>query len=81
LKPLVRSIKLVLFDRGFYDKELILTLSKSEYPYLIFVPKNSKVQKELAQMVDAEKKKISYQFEVNKNKTVIRGETTMALLR
>lgn len=81
LKPLVRSIKLILFDRGFYDKELMLTLSKSEYPYLIFVPKNSKVQKELAQMVESEKKTINYQFKLNKNKTVIRGETTMALLR
>jgi hypothetical protein len=82
VKPLVRSIKLILFDRGFYSKELMLTLSNAEeYPYLIFVPKNSKVQKELAQMIEAEKKKINYQFELNKNKTVIRGETTLALLR
>ncbi len=81
VKPLVRSIKLILFDRGFYSKELMLTLSNTYYPYLIFVPKNSKVKKELAQMVKDEKKTINYQFKLNKNKTVIRGETTLALLR
>ncbi len=59
VKPLVRSIKLILFDRGFYSEELMLTLSIAEHSYLIFVPKNSKVQKELAQMVQAEKKRLT----------------------
>lgn len=81
IKPLVRSIKLTLFDRGFYSKELMLTLSNTDYPYLIFVPKNKKVQKELAQMVDGEKKTIQYHFKLNKDKTVIRGETTLAFLK
>ena len=81
VKPLVNSIKLILFDRGFYSKELMLTLNKACYPYLIFVPKNSKVRKELNQMADSEKKKIQYPLKLNKNKTVIRGETTLALLK
>ncbi|MDP2789101.1 MAG: transposase [bacterium] len=81
VKPLVNSIKLILFDRGFYSKELMLTLNKACYPYLIFVPKNSKVRKELNQMANSDKKKIQYPFKLNKNKTVIRGETTLALLK
>ena len=81
IKPLIRSIKLILFDRGFYSKELMLTLSNTGYPYLIFVPKNKKVQKELARMGDGEKKKIHYQFKLNKDKTVICGETTLAFLK
>ncbi len=81
VRPLVKSIKLILFDRGFYSKELMLTLNKAYYPYLIFVPKNNKVRKELNQMADNEKKKIQYPLKLNKNKTVIRGETTLALLK
>ncbi len=81
VKPLVRSIKLVLFDRGFFSKDLILSMNNSCYPYLIFVPKNEKVKKELEQMSKSEKKKIIYEFELNKNKTVIKGETTVALLK
>jgi hypothetical protein len=72
VKPLVKSIKLVLFDRGFFSKELILTLNIACYPYLIFVPKNQKVKKELKQMTESEKKKIIYEFKLNKNKTVIK---------
>jgi hypothetical protein len=81
VKPLVRSIELILFDRGFYSKDLMLTLTNSEYPYLIFVPKNSKIKKELANMAASEKKTIQYQFKVNKEKTVFHGETTLAFLK
>lgn len=81
VKPLVKSIKLMLFDRGFFSRELMLTLNQAHYPYLIFVPKNNKVREELDQMTDHEKNKIQYPFKLNKNKTVIRGETTLALLK
>jgi hypothetical protein len=59
VKQLVKSIKLMLFDRGFFSKELMLTLNKACYPYLIFVPKNNKVREELDQMIDYEKKKFN----------------------
>ncbi len=52
VKSLVRSIKLILFDRGFYSKELMLTLSNA-YPYLIFVPKNSKVQTQVLHSIES----------------------------
>ncbi|GBE54850.1 transposase DDE domain protein [archaeon BMS3Bbin15] len=81
VRPLVRSIKLVLFDRGFYSKDVMLTLANAEYPYLIFVPKNKQVQKELAQMAESQKKTLLYQFKLNKDKTILRGETTLAFLK
>jgi hypothetical protein len=34
-----------------FSKELMLTLNKACYPYLIFVPKNNKVREELDQMI------------------------------
>lgn len=83
VRCLVHSITLVLFDRGFYSKDLMIQLSKSEfsYPYLIFVPRTEKVKKELALMSDKEKKTITYEFELRKNKTTLRGETTLAFLK
>lgn len=80
IRPLVKTIRLLLFDRGFYSKELMLTLN-SDYPYLIFVPKNKRVKKELSHMVEKEKKKIYYEFKLNKDKTILRGKTTLALLK
>ena len=81
IEPMVRSISLILFYRGFYSKELMLTLSSSTYPYLIFIPKNASIRKELEQMQEAEKKRIQYKFKLNINKTVLKGETTLALLK
>ncbi len=81
ITPLVHSIKLVIFDRGFYNKELMISMTQAKYPYLIFVPKNNVIKEELMQMSDSERKKIQYEFELNKDKTVIRGETTLALLK
>lgn len=79
--PMVHSIKLVIFDRGFYNKELMISMTQAKYPYLIFVPKNDAIKKELMQMSDSEGKKIQHEFELNKDKTVIRGKTTLALLK
>lgn len=81
IKPIVGSIGLILFDRGFYSKDLMLTLTRSEYPYLIFVPKNKKVKSELKAMIDEERKTIHYDFKVNKDKTNERGSTTLAFLK
>ena len=83
VQPLVRSIQLIIFDRGFYSKNLMIELSNTDhyFPYLIFVPKNEKVKKELKEMEDHEKKTILYEFKLNKNKTTIRGKTTLAFLK
>ena len=81
VRTMVRSIKLVLFDRSFYSKELIMALTDSGYPYLIFVPKNKMVAAELEQMAEDERRTVHYEFELNKDRTVLRGETTLAFLR
>lgn len=81
VRSMVRSIKLVLLDRGFYSKELIMALTDAEYPYLIFVPKNERVAAELKQMAEGERKTVHYEFELNKEHTVLRGETTLAFLK
>ena len=41
IKDIVGKIDLVLFDRGFYDKDLMFELGKLDCPYLIFVPKHT----------------------------------------
>jgi hypothetical protein len=81
IKPLVGPIKLTLFDRGFYSKELMLTLTRAECPYLIFVPKNKRVKSELEEMAKDEKKTIHYEFKVNKDKTKEKESTTLAFLK
>ena len=81
VRTMARSIKLVLFDRSFYSKELIMDLTDSGYPYLIFVPKNKMVAAELKQMAEGERKTVHYEFELNKDKTVLKGETTLAFLK
>jgi len=39
IKPLIGDVQLILFDRGFYDNDLMFELTKMNYPFLIFVPK------------------------------------------
>ena len=81
IQPLVKSIMLILFDRGFYSKELMIKLADYSYPYLIFVPKNKRVKKELEEMVNNEKKTIYYEFKLYKDKTTRKGSTTLAFLK
>jgi hypothetical protein len=81
VRTMVRSIKLVLLDRSLYSKELIMALTDAGYPYLIFVPKNEQVATELKQMAEGERKTVHHKFELNKDHTVLRGETTLAFLK
>ena len=39
IKEYIGKINLILFDRGFYNNDLMFELTKLNYPYLIFVPK------------------------------------------
>src|SRR3989339_1499065 len=56
IKKYVGKINLIMFDRGFYDKDLMFELTKWEYSYLIFVPK----RKEYKQLFE----------ELGENKTI-----------
>ena len=62
LISLLGHIDLLLFDRGFYSKDLIMSLNERKINYLIFVPKNPQVKDELSSMYQSEKKVILHEF-------------------
>lgn len=81
IKEYIGEIKLILFDRGFYDKDLMFELTKWKYPYLIFVPKH-KDKKEILYPLDTEEKVAIYNnFKVNKNKSKYPGENILIFLK
>lgn len=81
VKESIGEIKLILFDRGFYDKDLMYELTKWKYPYLIFVPKH-KDKKEILYPLDTEEKIAIYnEFKVNKNKSNYPGENILIFLK
>lgn len=67
IKPFIGKIELILFDRGFYDKDLMHELIKLEYPFLIFVPKHPDKQEILYSMNKNERLIIVKDYELNKN--------------
>lgn len=81
VEPMVKSISLILLNKGFYSKELMLTFSGSKYSYLIFVPKSSKIRNELTQIEEAEKEIIQYKFKFDINKTTLKNENTLGMLK
>ena len=81
IKDCIGEIELILFDRGFYDKDLMYELSRNEFPYLIFVPKHQDKQSILYPM-DKEKQIAIYnEFEVNKNQSNYIGKNILAFLK
>lgn len=81
IEELIGNIKLILFDRGFYDKDLMYELGKASYPYLIFVPKHSDKKKVLLGMKDKETKSKIHKFEFRKNGTKYEGKDTLVFLK
>lgn len=81
IKEYIGKIILILFDRGFYDKDLMYELIQKKFPYLIFLPK-SRDKKEILYPMDKEEKiVIVHDFTVNKDKTKYTGETFLAFLK
>jgi|SRR3989344_5906751 len=81
IKNYIGKIELIIFDRGFYDKDLMYELTKLEYDYLIFVPKHEDKQSILYPMDDGEQIAIYNEFEVNKNKSTYPGENILVFLK
>jgi IS4 transposase len=82
IKKYVGDIELILFDREYYIKELLMTLNHLNYPYLIFVPKSKgEIQNTLKEMYVGETKTKIHEFKVNKNKSNYIDETLMAFLK
>ena len=68
VKCFIGEIKLILFDRGFYDKDLMYELIESSYPFLIFVPKHKDKKEILYPMEKGERITVFWENDVRKNK-------------
>ena len=69
IKPLIGEVKLLLFDRGFYDKDLMYELIQLKYPFLIFIPKQKDKKEILYPLEEGEKFTVIWDCELNKDKT------------
>jgi len=81
IKDIVGEIELILFDRGFYDKDLMYELTKWKYPFLIFVPKHDDKKSILYPMEEGEQIAIYNEYEVNKDKSKYIGENILIFLK
>ena len=81
IKDYIGKINLIVFDRGFYDKDLMYELTKLNYPYLIFVPKHKDKKEILYPMKIEEQVAIYNDFTVNKNKSKYLGENILIFLK
>ena len=80
IKEYIGEIKLILFDRGFYNNDLMFELTKLKYSYLIFVPKR-KEYKQLFENLEDKQTIFVHDFTVNKNQSNYDGETFLAFLK
>jgi hypothetical protein len=81
IKNFVGDIELILFDRGFYDKDLMHELTKMNYPYLIFVPKHCDKKSILYPLLVGEEVAIYNEFDVKKNKSKFTDENILIFLK
>src|SRR3989338_2922312 len=80
----IGKISLMLFDRGFYAKELMYDLQKLNLPYLILAKKGKEenyITEEFANMEKDEMKIISHVYELNKDKTNYEFESKLVFLK
>ena len=81
IKEFIGEIKLILFDRGFYDKDLMYELSQNNFPYLIFLPKSNDKKELLYPLKKEEKVAIYNDVKLNKNKTTYKYENILIFLK
>ena len=81
MMPLLGHVDLLLFDRGFYSKDLIMKLNNLEMNYLIFVPKNPQVKEEFTHMCQSEKKILLHEFYAYRNGRRVNGSVHLAFLK
>ncbi len=81
IMPLFGHIDLLLFDRGFYSRELMIMLNDRKMNYLIFVPKNPQVKEEFAHMYQSEKKMILHEFSIYRDGRKVNDSVYLAFLK
>jgi len=80
IKDYIGEIKLILFDRGFYDNDLMFELTKWKYPYLIFVPKRGGC-KQLFEELEEKKTIFVHEYVINKDGSEFHGQKYLAFLK
>ena len=84
IEAYIGKIELMLFDRGFYAKELMYDLQKLNFPYLIFARKGKDknyIAEEFANMEKDEKKIVPHIYGLNKDKTKHEFESKLVFLK
>lgn len=81
IKDYIGTIDLILFDRGFYDKDLMHELNLNEFPYLIFVPKSKDKQEILFPLKNGSRVAIYNEFKINKDKSNFHDENLLVFLK
>lgn len=81
IKPYIGKIELILFDRGFYDKDLMYELIQLNYPYLIFVPKHKDKKEILYPMEAGDKFTVIWDYELNKDKTKYHYDSCLTFMK
>ena len=81
LLMLFGHIGLLLFDRGFYSKDLMIMLNGRKINYLIFVPKNPQVKGEFSLMHHTEKKMILHEFFIYRDGRKVSDSVHLAFLK
>ena len=74
------KVKRIYFDRGFYNWHLIDYLQSSGLPYVIFLPKTSKI-KSFIEQTTGKLGSYEHQGEYSKDKTVWKPKTTVVVCK
>lgn len=80
IRPIIPNIDLVLFDRGFYSKELMYRLH-DRVRYLIFAKKDELTKGHLNSMIEGQRKIMRHEFSFYRSGHRIAGDTYLAFLR
>lgn len=80
IKDYIGKIKLILFDRGYYDNDLMFELTKWGYPFLIFVRK-LKEYKTFLEELENGKTIVVHEYEVRKDMSKFYEEKYLAFLK
>jgi len=80
IKDYIGNIKLILFDRGFYDNDLMYELAKMDYHFLIFVPQR-KEYKNFIEGLSNGKTIVVHDYTIRKDKSKYKGEKFLAFLK
>ena len=81
IKNYIGEIELILFDRGYYDRDLMYELNNLGHPYLIFVPKHPDKKEVLYDMKKNDEIFMFNEFKTNKHFSTFTSENILIFLK